>query len=124
MVHPASDEAWVKDSEPAIVSGSRQNDASSPSGYKVGFPPKRKLVTQFTDRLKETFLGDDPLRPYKDQPRSRKFVLGLQYLFPIFDWGRNYNFKKFKGDAISGLTIASLCIPQVNLVHCFRLFYV
>ncbi|XP_039125674.1 LOW QUALITY PROTEIN: sulfate transporter 1.2-like [Dioscorea cayenensis subsp. rotundata] len=112
MVHPASDEAWVKDSEPAIVSGSRQNDASSPSGYKVGFPPKRKLVTQFTDRLKETFLGDDPLRPYKDQPRSRKFVLGLQYLFPIFDWGRNYNLKKFKGDAISGLTIASLCIPQ------------
>lgn len=81
--------------------------------HKVGFPPQRKFVKEFKDTLKETFFSDDPLRPYKDQPRSRKLVLGLQFLFPILDWGRNYNFTKFKGDVIAGLTIASLCIPQV-----------
>ncbi|KAG0503569.1 hypothetical protein HPP92_003641 [Vanilla planifolia] len=39
-------------------------------------------------------------------------MLGLQSLFPILKWGSEYNFTKFKGDLIAGLTIASLCIPQ------------
>jgi len=64
--------------------------------------------------FKETFFHDDPLRDFKDQPKSKQFMLGLQSVFPVFDWGRNYTFKKFRGDLISGLTIASLCIPQVK----------
>ncbi|KAL5787607.1 hypothetical protein ACOSP7_004556 [Xanthoceras sorbifolium] len=80
--------------------------------HKVGVPPKQNLFKEFTSTVKETFCADDPLRPFKDQPRSRKFVLGLQTLFPILDWARDYNLSKFKGDLIAGLTIASLCIPQ------------
>ncbi|KAK4483967.1 hypothetical protein RD792_011178 [Penstemon davidsonii] len=80
--------------------------------YKVGVPPKEKWWNEFNNRLKETFFADDPLRSFKDQSKSRKFVLGLQAVFPIFEWGRRYNLAKFKGDLIAGLTIASLCIPQ------------
>ncbi|KAL0440277.1 UNVERIFIED_CONTAM: Sulfate transporter 1.3 [Sesamum latifolium] len=82
------------------------------SPYKVGVPPKQKFWKEFATSLKETFLSDDPLRPFKDQPVPRKFILGVQAVFPILEWGRNYNLSKFKGDLIAGLTIASLCIPQ------------
>ncbi|OVA07001.1 STAS domain [Macleaya cordata] len=37
-------------------------------------------------------------------------VLGA--IFPILRWGRNYNLSKFKNDLMSGLTLASLSIPQ------------
>ncbi|GJN08786.1 hypothetical protein PR202_ga26742 [Eleusine coracana subsp. coracana] len=81
-------------------------------GYKVGVPPKKNVLTEFSDAIKETFFPDDPLRQYRDQPRSKKIWLGLQQVFPVLEWGRGYNLGKFKGDLISGLTIASLCIPQ------------
>ncbi|KAK9134332.1 hypothetical protein Syun_013662 [Stephania yunnanensis] len=80
--------------------------------HKVGVPPKQSLFKEFKSRVKETFFADDPLRPFKDQTRARKFLLGLQTIFPILQWGRDYNFAKLKGDLIAGLTIASLCIPQ------------
>ncbi|CAL9106325.1 unnamed protein product [Musa textilis] len=84
----------------------------SRSVYSVGFPPRMNLASQFAHRVKEMFFADDPLRPYKGQTRSMKFLLGLRYLFPILDWGRSYDLAKLKGDVVSGLTIASLCIPQ------------
>ncbi|XAR49438.1 hypothetical protein NMG60_11032649 [Bertholletia excelsa] len=83
-----------------------------PYVHKVGVPPRQKLLNEFVTTMKETFFHDDPLRPFKDQSISRKLVLGLQAIFPILEWGREYNFSKFKGDLIAGLTIASLCIPQ------------
>ncbi|KAL3515559.1 hypothetical protein ACH5RR_022461 [Cinchona calisaya] len=83
-----------------------------PYVHKVGVPPKQNWFTEFKTTLKETFMHDDPLRSFKDQPKSKKFILGLQAVFPILDWGRSYNLTKFKGDLIAGLTIASLCIPQ------------
>jgi len=72
------------------------------------------LMSEFTETLKETFFADDPLRSYKDQPKSRKIALGIQSMFPVLQWGREYSLTKFKGDLIAGLTIASLCIPQVQ----------
>lgn len=84
--------------------------------HKVSVPPKQNLFKEFTMTLRETFFADDPLRPFKDQSKSRKVVLGVQAIFPIFEWSRNYSFKKFKGDIIAGLTIASLCIPQVGIL--------
>ncbi|BBG95725.1 sulfate transporter 1 [Prunus dulcis] len=84
----------------------------TPYIHKVGLPPKQKLFKEFTNTIKETFFSDDPLRPFKHQPKSRKFILGVQAIFPIFEWGRGYNLLKFRGDLIAGLTIASLCIPQ------------
>lgn len=81
--------------------------------YKVGVPPKQKLWNEFSSTLKETFFADDPLRSFKDQSRSRKFILGVEAVFPILSWGRSYSLSKFKGDVVAGLTIATLCIPQV-----------
>ncbi|KAL3814431.1 hypothetical protein ACJIZ3_015699 [Penstemon smallii] len=80
--------------------------------YKVGVPPKQNLFKEFKFTFKETFFHDDPLRPFKDQPKSRKLLLGIEAIFPIVDWGRRYKLSMFKGDLIAGLTIASLCIPQ------------
>ncbi|VAH87796.1 unnamed protein product [Triticum turgidum subsp. durum] len=81
-------------------------------GYKVRFPPAKGLFTELAEGVKETFFPDDPLREYKDQPRSKKLWFGLVHLFPVLDWARSYTFGMFKGDFIAGLTIASLCIPQ------------
>nr|XP_043620407.1 sulfate transporter 1.3-like [Erigeron canadensis] len=83
-----------------------------PYVHKVGKPPKQDLLKEIKTALKETFLSDDPLKPFKDQPKKRKLVLGLQTLFPILSWGQEYSLSKFKGDLIAGCTIASLCIPQ------------
>ncbi|GJS33341.1 sulfate transporter 1.3-like protein [Tanacetum coccineum] len=83
-----------------------------PYVHKVGKPPKQDLLKEIKTALKETFLSDDPLKPFKDQPRSKKLSLGLQAIFPILSWGQDYTLSKFKGDLIAGCTIASLCIPQ------------
>ncbi|WOK94160.1 sulfate transporter 1.3-like [Canna indica] len=112
MVHSISDGAENNDCETDLCSPPHRQAENCKSTYKVGFPPRRKLCREFAETLKETFFSDDPLRPYKDQPKSRQLVLGLQHVFPILEWGRNYNLTKFKGDIIAGLTIASLCIPQ------------
>lgn len=37
----------------------------------------------------------------------------LKGLFPILSWGRSYKVSEFKSDLMAGLTLASLCIPQV-----------
>ncbi|KAF7126972.1 hypothetical protein RHSIM_Rhsim11G0051600 [Rhododendron simsii] len=80
--------------------------------WDLGVPPRQKILKEFTSTLKETFFHNEPLRRFKDQPKSQKLVLGLQALFPILAWGRDYNISKFKGDLMAGLTIASLAIPQ------------
>lgn len=38
----------------------------------------------------------------------------LEDIFPIVHVCRNYKATKFKNDFMAGLTLASLCIPQVN----------
>lgn len=91
---------------------SSQFHSEAPYIHKVGIPPKQSLLQEFTATVKETFFADDPLRQFKDQPQSRKFLIGIQSVFPILEWGRHYNLTKFRGDLIAGLTIASLCIPQ------------
>ena len=94
--------------------------SEAPYIHKVGVPPKQNLLQEFTATVKETFFADDPLRQFKDQPRSRKFIIGIQSVFPILEWGRHYNLTKFKGDLIAGLTIARLCIPQVIVTVNFK----
>ncbi|XP_019419720.1 PREDICTED: high affinity sulfate transporter 2-like [Lupinus angustifolius] len=80
--------------------------------HKVGVPPKQTLFQEFEHNVKEIFFSDNPLTKFKNQSGSRKFVLGLHSVFPIFDWGRGYNLTTFRYDFIAGITIASLCIPQ------------
>ncbi|KAJ9708419.1 hypothetical protein PVL29_000452 [Vitis rotundifolia] len=80
--------------------------------HKVVPPPHRSTFQKLKTRLKETFFPDDPLRQFKGQPPKTKWILGAQYVFPILQWGPNYSLKLFKSDIVSGLTIASLAIPQ------------
>ncbi|XP_022744196.1 sulfate transporter 1.2-like [Durio zibethinus] len=112
MSHRVTDELGYKEMDIVSVSSSHLNSENLPYVHKVGVPPKQNLLKEIAGTVKETFFADDPLRHFKDQPRSRKFVLGFQAVFPIFEWGRHYSLSKFKGDLIAGLTIASLCIPQ------------
>ncbi|KAK1277009.1 Sulfate transporter 1.2 [Acorus gramineus] len=112
MGHPVADESGKNDSDILSVPSGRIEVDVRPSVHKIGIPPRQKLTKEFSERFKETFFHDDPLRPFKDQPKSKKLVLGIRALFPVFDWGRYYSLNKLKGDVIAGLTIASLCIPQ------------
>lgn len=103
----------------ATVSHLREEDqmpGSNQQIHKVGVPPRQNLFKEFKATVKETLFADDPFRPFKDQTRSRKLVLGVQAIFPIVEWGRKYDLRKFRGDLIAGLTIASLCIPQVIII--------
>lgn len=114
MGHSTEDDLHTKEMDVRSLSSSRHQNMHHI--HKVGVPPKQNLFKEFKDTVKETLFSDDPLHHFKDQTNSRKFILGIQAVFPIFEWGRSYNLTKFRGDLIAGLTIASLCIPQVNLL--------
>ncbi|KAL0682289.1 hypothetical protein Bca4012_049136 [Brassica carinata] len=91
--------------------GSDANENTSVR-HRVARPPKEGLLKEFKSVVQETFFHDAPLRDFKDQTASKKVLLGIQAVFPIIGWAREYNLRKLRGDVISGLTIASLCIPQ------------
>ncbi|KAK9287974.1 hypothetical protein L1049_016419 [Liquidambar formosana] len=80
--------------------------------HRVAIPPSKPFFKSLTTSLKETFFPDDPFRQFKDQPPSRRFILGLQYFLPILEWAPRYTFEFFKADLIAGITIASLAVPQ------------
>ncbi|XP_011079899.1 sulfate transporter 3.1 [Sesamum indicum] len=80
--------------------------------HRVAVPPPQPFVKSLKNTLKETFFPDDPLRQFKNQPPRRRFILGLQYVFPILEWGPRYTLQFFRADLIAGITIASLAIPQ------------
>ncbi|KAL8523031.1 hypothetical protein ACS0TY_013124 [Phlomoides rotata] len=88
------------------------NYYAAATNHRVAIPPPQPFVTSFKNTMKETFFPDDPLRQFKNQPSGKRFVLGLQYIFPIFEWGPRYTLEFFKADIIAGITIASLAIPQ------------
>ncbi|XP_058005323.1 probable sulfate transporter 3.4 [Hevea brasiliensis] len=83
-----------------------------PMIHSVCPPPQQTTLQKLKLRLGEIFFPDDPLYRFKNQTLSKKLVLGLQFLFPIFQWGPEYSLRLFRSDIISGLTIASLAIPQ------------
>lgn len=80
--------------------------------HSVCLPPKTTTFQKLKHRISEIFFPDDPLHRFKNQTWCKKLLLGLQFFFPIFQWGPEYNLKLFRSDIISGLTIASLAIPQ------------
>ncbi|KAK9098300.1 hypothetical protein Syun_025345 [Stephania yunnanensis] len=112
MGHMNDEEVDTKEIDAVSVSSSKRHGDNLPYVHKVGLPSQQNLVKEFKTTVKETFFADDPLRHFKDKSKSRKFMLGIQAVFPILDWGRDYTLAKFKGDLIAGITIASLCIPQ------------
>lgn len=85
--------------------------------HRVRLPPKRTTLQKLRHRLSEIFFPDDPLHRFKNQTWRVKFLLALQGLFPIFQWAPHYSLRLLRSDFISGLTIASLAIPQVRGVE-------
>ncbi|CAL5442216.1 unnamed protein product [Camellia sinensis] len=88
---------------------------ASISMFLVCLPPHKTTLEKLRDRLFEIFFQDDPLHRFKNQACCRKLLLGLQFFFPVFQWGPNYSLNLLRSDVISGLTIASLAIPQKNM---------
>ncbi|CAD5313524.1 unnamed protein product [Arabidopsis thaliana] len=80
--------------------------------HKVVAPPHKSTVAKLKTKLKETFFPDDPLRQFRGQPNRTKLIRAAQYIFPILQWCPEYSFSLLKSDVVSGLTIASLAIPQ------------
>ncbi|CAI9114091.1 OLC1v1014727C1 [Oldenlandia corymbosa var. corymbosa] len=80
--------------------------------HRVCMPPEKTTLQKLRHRLSEIFFPDDPLHKFKNQTWINKCVLGLQFFFPIFQWAPNYSLKLLRSDFVSGLTIASLAIPQ------------
>ena len=98
--------------------------APSVEMHRVCLPPHRTTIQKLKFRLSEIFFPDDPLHRFKNQTWVNKLVLGLQFFFPIFQWAPNYSFKLLRSDVVSGLTIASLAIPQVRNSTVKRFFVV
>ncbi|KAJ3677220.1 hypothetical protein LUZ60_002944 [Juncus effusus] len=80
--------------------------------HKVSLPPPQTTAGKLKGKLKETFFPDDPFRCFNGKTQGQKWLLAVKYLFPILDWLPCYSFSLFKSDLVSGLTIASLAIPQ------------
>ncbi|VVA97794.1 unnamed protein product [Arabis nemorensis] len=80
--------------------------------HSVCLPPKKTVFQKLRKRVADVFFPDDPLGKFKNQTWRNRAILGLQSLFPIFTWGSQYDLKLFWSDVVSGLTIASLAIPQ------------
>lgn len=81
-------------------------------GHKVATPPETTTLEKLKIRFKETFFPDDPFRQFKGQSSKTRWILAAQYIFPIVQWVPEYSLGLFKSDLVSGLTIASLAIPQ------------
>ncbi|CAL9221020.1 unnamed protein product [Arabidopsis halleri] len=80
--------------------------------HSVCLPPKKTAFQKLKKRVADVFFPDDPLQRFRNQTWRNRVILGLQSLFPIFTWGSQYDLKLFRSDVVSGLTIASLAIPQ------------
>lgn len=80
---------------------------------QVETPPPQPFLQSLKNTLNEILFADDPFRKIRNESKtSKKIELVLRHVFPILEWARGYNLNYLKSDVISGITIASLAIPQ------------
>ncbi|RID43311.1 hypothetical protein BRARA_I00177 [Brassica rapa] len=80
---------------------------------QVETPPPQPFLKSLKNTLNEILFADDPFRKIRNESKtSKKIELVLRHVFPILEWARGYNLDYLKSDVISGITIASLAIPQ------------
>ncbi|KAH0855885.1 hypothetical protein HID58_084146 [Brassica napus] len=80
---------------------------------QVETPPPQPFLKSLKNTLNEILFADDPFRKIRNESKtSKKIELVLRHVFPILEWARGYNLNYLKSDVISGITIASLAIPQ------------
>jgi high affinity sulfate transporter 1 len=114
MSRRVTDDPETNEMEIASGPSSRRHPAVAHHIHRVEPPQTQNAWKEFRTGVKEIFFYDEPLRHFKDESAASKFLLVLQGIFPILDWGRSYRLQNFKGDLVAGLTIASLCVPQVK----------
>ncbi|CAM8931523.1 unnamed protein product [Rhodiola kirilowii] len=78
----------------------------------VNFTDPRKYTKVLKSDIKEALFPDDPFRQFRDPSKLRQIKNGLRYFVPMVEWLPKYNLGLFKYDLLSGITIASLAIPQ------------
>lgn len=93
---------------PAADDGARRQRLA-----RVPVPPPRSLLSTVGAKLKETLFPDDPFRAVAREPAGRRRAVAVaRYLLPCLDWLPSYSLGKLRSDVVSGLTIASLAVPQ------------
>jgi sulfate transporter 3 len=97
--------------ESAAAGGKNAGDERA--HLRVPLPQPRPFLDTFRANLKETFFPDDPFRAVvRERGAGRRAAAALRYFFPLLEWAPAYTLGTFKSDLISGITIASLAIPQ------------
>lgn len=117
--HASSGGVNVTDTASSVIMEDANANANANASFQVHrvcLPPHTTTFQKLRHRLSEIFFPDDPLHRFNhNQTFFTKFILGLQFFFPIFHWAPNYTLKLLRSDIVSGLTIASLAIPQVYI---------
>lgn len=86
------------------------------SKWVLDSPNPPPLWKKLLSSVKETILPDGNKFCFflsKKKTLHEHAFSFLQSLFPILVWLKDYTASKFKDDLLAGLTLASLCIPQV-----------
>lgn len=91
-----------------VATHQNQPDSIQKSHCLLDAPEPPSLVTEFICSIKDTIITSNK------KTSSSRVLSFLQNVFPILVWGRSYKPSMFKRDLLAGLTLASLCIPQVN----------
>lgn len=85
------------------------------SQWVLNGPEPPGLWRELVNSTKEIVLPNGNKSKSSDKhSRSKRVVSVLESLFPILVWSRTYTANKFRKDLMAGLTLASLCIPQVR----------
>lgn len=117
--HSTTTDASTEDQMLDLEKNSSSVDRSQ---WVLNGPEPPGLCHELMDSVRETisYCGNK-YSSLKSQPMLKSVVSVQQEIFPILVWGRNYSISKFQHDLMAGLTIASLCIPQVrkNYEHAY-----
>lgn len=105
--------------ETALVEIEKSTGNAERTQWVLNAPEPPGLWRELKVSIKDTVmpLGTKFPVSVKSQPVSKPVVSVLQSVFPILCWCRNYKATKFKNDLLAGLTLASLCIPQVIMFN-------
>ena len=94
-----------------------RQDQHDRSKWLLDCPEPPSPWHELKSQVKESFLTKAKrFKSLQKQPLPKRILSILQAVFPIFGWCRNYKLIMFKNDLMAGLTLASLCIPQVSIL--------
>lgn len=96
--------------------GDKKDLAAERSRWVLDGPKPPGLCEELMDSVRETIASCKHKyhSSLKNQSFPKRLISIQKEIFPILAWGREYKIAKFKSDLMAGLTIASLCIPQVK----------